>query len=71
MQAFRDNIDYKNFEKERAKEFLKFIMEIAIKLQKFSGYSRKLGILIDYPLLLCEIKDDGEIVKERITKPID
>lgn len=70
LRTFGDKIDYQNFEKERAKEFLKFMMVIAIKLQEFSDYSVRLGKLIDYPLLLCEIKD-GEIVKERITKPIE
>lgn len=69
LRAFGDIIDYKNFERERAKEFLKFMMEIAIKLQKFSNYSGEFGKLIDYPLFLYEIKNNGEIVKERISRP--
>lgn len=70
LRAFKDKIDYQNFQRARAKEFLKFMIEIAIKLQEFSSYSGEFGKLIDYPLLLCEIKDDGETVKERISKPI-
>jgi len=56
---FNDQIRYRDFNNEQAKNFLVFLMDTAIKLQRFSSRSLTLGNLIDYPLRFCEITNDN------------
>ncbi len=63
---FNDQIRYWDFNNEKAKNFLIFLMDTAIKLQKYSSRSLTLGNLIDYPLRFCEITSKNirlEIIK--------
>jgi len=62
-----DRIIYEDFDRKQAKDFLKFLMDTAINLQRFSSKSLLLGALIDYPLLYCEVTKE-KIYIERIKK---
>lgn len=56
--VFEDRIKYEDFSSDQAEEFLIFLMETAIQLQKFSSNSLTSGILIDYPLRFCSMNKD-------------
>ncbi len=56
---FNDRIRYGDFDNEKAKNFLIFLMDTAIKLQRYSSSSLTLGNLIDYPLRFCEITSEN------------
>ncbi len=56
---FNDRIRYEEFNNEQAKSFLIFLMDTAIKLQRYSSTSLTLGNLIDYPLRFCEITNEN------------
>lgn len=62
--VFEDRIKYEDFSSEQAEEFLIFLMETAIRLQKFSSNSLTSGILINYPLRFCAINKDNISMKE-------
>ena len=64
IKIFNDQIVYKEFTREQAKDFLIFLMETAIKLQNFSDNSLYFGKLIGYPLRFCEITTDNIYIEE-------
>ena len=55
LQSLGDVVPYYDFEPWESKNFLKFLMETAIDLQRFSENSREDGPLIGYPLNLWEL----------------
>lgn len=61
---FNDQIIFKEFNKEQAKDFLIFLMETAIKIQDYSRRSLNFGNLIGYPLRYCEITEDNIRLEE-------
>lgn len=65
ISYFNDKIEYKTFDSKKAREFLLFLMDTAIKLQNFSSRSLTFGKLIDYPFLFYEIYKN-EIKNEKI-----
>ena len=67
IRFFQDKVDYPNFDKNKAKEFLIFLMATAIKLQEYSEISSNCGKLIGYPLMLCHLSPT-KITKEFISK---
>ena len=69
LSAFGDYVDYENLTKERAKEFLIFLMDFAIGLQNFSEDSRTKGALIGYPLSFVELIDGSSPSISFISQP--
>ncbi|MHA2336144.1 MAG: hypothetical protein ACXACX_02525 [Candidatus Hodarchaeales archaeon] len=68
LTVFNDQIVFQEFHRRQAKRFLIYLMETAIKFQKFSFTSLNFGNLIGYPLRFCEITKDNirlEINPER------
>ena len=59
LTLLNDKIDYTEFNRDKAKEFLIFLIKTAIKLQDFSLNSLTFGTLIGYPLRFCEITMEG------------
>ena len=67
IRFFQDKVDFSNFDKNKSKEFLIFLMNTAIELQKYSEISSSSGKLINYPLMLCHISPT-QITKEFISR---
>jgi len=68
VKLYQDSIDYEEFDKTEAKDFLKNILDWAIELEKFRKHFKEWrGIIIGYPLDFCSIQPD-EIIIEEITK---
>ena len=66
-----DRVVYADFDRQQAKEFLIFLMDTAIRLQRFSNNSLTSGILIDYPLRFCEINEENIYIEKIQNRAVD